>query len=194
MNTQSCTESLEENVTLANVLNSRPLTVSFRRALLGNKLTQWLQLVSKVADVALNNEKDAFVWSPNNDVLFIVKSMYSNMMTSEATLAILENKSSTKNQNLSLVFKERGCTKDNLIKRNWKGSAKFCLCNSNETIQHLFFECHMAKFIWFTVFISFNIKPPCWVLGSKHFIILLETKFRLELPLFAGRYGWVGKK
>ena len=50
-----------KNVTVANVLNSRPLNVSFRRALSGNKLTQWLQLVSKVADVTLNNEKDAFV-------------------------------------------------------------------------------------------------------------------------------------
>ena len=84
MNTQSCTEPLEENVTVANVLNSRPLTVSFRRALLGSKLTQWLQLVSKVADVALNNEKDAFVWLPNKNGLFTVKSMYSNMMTNEA--------------------------------------------------------------------------------------------------------------
>ena len=85
MNTQSCTEPLEENVTVANVLNSRPLTVSFRRALLGNKLTPWLQLVSKVTDVALNNEKDAFVWLPNKNGLFTVKSMYSNMMTNEAT-------------------------------------------------------------------------------------------------------------
>ena len=73
-----------KNVTVASVLNSRPLNISFRRALLGNNLTQWLQLVSKVVDVALNNEKDVFVWSPNKNGLFTVKSMYSNMMTNEA--------------------------------------------------------------------------------------------------------------
>ena len=73
-----------KNVTVANVFNSRSLNVSFRRALLGNKLTPWLQLVSKVTDVALNNEKDVFVWSPNKNGLFTVKSMYSNMMTNEA--------------------------------------------------------------------------------------------------------------
>ena len=65
-----------KNVTVASVLNSRPLNVSFRRSYLGNKLTQWLQLVSKVADVVLTNEKDAFVWSPNRNGLFTVKSMY----------------------------------------------------------------------------------------------------------------------
>jgi hypothetical protein len=138
MNTQSCTESLEENVIVANVLNSRPLTVSFRRALLGSKLTQWLQLVSKVADVALNNEKDAFVWSPNNNGLFTVKSIYSIMMTNEAILVFCRSwkiKVPSKNK-IFLWFLKKGVTltKDNLIKRNWKGSAKCCFCNYNETI------------------------------------------------------------
>nr|CAE04079.2 OSJNBb0032D24.9 [Oryza sativa Japonica Group] len=37
-------------------------------------------------------------------------------------------------------------TKDNLAKRKWKGSIKCCFCNSNETIQHLFFDCHLVIF------------------------------------------------
>jgi len=169
-----------KNVTVANVLNSRPLNVSFRRVLSGNKLTQWLQLVSKVADVALTNEKDAFVWLPNRNGLFTVKSMYSNLMTNETTLAFCRSwkiKVPLKIKTF-LWFLKKGVTltKDNLIKRNWKGSAKCCFCNYNETIQHLFFECHIAKFIWFTVFIAFNIKPPtsfthllgAWIKGFHH--------------------------
>ena len=60
-----------------------------------------------------------------------------------------------------MVSKERvTLTKDNLIKRKWKGSAKCCFCNSNETIQHLFFDCHMARFVWNAVSVAFNIKTP----------------------------------
>ncbi|WVZ50605.1 hypothetical protein U9M48_001845, partial [Paspalum notatum var. saurae] len=39
-------------------------------------------------------------------------------------------------------------TKDNLAKRNRKGRTNCEFCSKQETIQHLFFECHYAKFLW----------------------------------------------
>uniref|UniRef100_A0A0Q3VCM6 Reverse transcriptase zinc-binding domain-containing protein n=1 Tax=Setaria italica TaxID=4555 RepID=A0A0Q3VCM6_SETIT len=51
-------------------------------------------------------------------------------------------------------------TKDNLAKRRWQGSTKCCFCNDEETVQHLFFDCHLARCIWNTVFFSFGIQPP----------------------------------
>jgi hypothetical protein len=38
------------------------------------------------------------------------------------------------------------------------------LCAQDEIIQHLFFECHYAKFIWTSVHIVFNIQKPLSVL------------------------------
>ena len=60
-----------------------------------------------------------------------------------------------------MVFK-KGVTlmKDNLAKRNCQGSIKCCLCSSDKTIQHLFFDCHFASFVWNTVRITFGIQPP----------------------------------
>jgi hypothetical protein len=60
-------------------------------------------------------------------------------------------------------------TRDNLIKRKWKGESKCCFCNNNETIQHVFFECHVAKFAWNAVFflhLEYNLLLVfhiCWV-------------------------------
>jgi hypothetical protein len=51
-------------------------------------------------------------------------------------------------------------TKDNLVRRHWKGSLKCCFCNLEETIQHLFFDCQMARIMWRIVQVSFNITPP----------------------------------
>ena len=51
-------------------------------------------------------------------------------------------------------------TKDNLASRNWNGSLRCCFYMKNETIQHLFMECHFAKFIWRAVQFSFSLYPP----------------------------------
>ena len=63
-------------------------------------------------------------------------------------------------------------TKDNLARRNWNGSLR-CFCMKNETIQHLFIECHYAKFVWRAVQFSLGLYLPTtisnmfdgWLLG-----------------------------
>jgi hypothetical protein len=51
-------------------------------------------------------------------------------------------------------------TKDNLLKRNWNGNESCCFCNSKEFIQHLFFECPLAKIIWRIIYRTFRLEPP----------------------------------
>jgi len=48
--------------TVAEVLQSDPLNVSCRRALVGIKLTEWHSLVANIMHVTLNNLLDKFVW------------------------------------------------------------------------------------------------------------------------------------
>ena len=59
-------------------------------------------------------------------------------------------------------YLKRGITlpKDNLLKRNWKGDGSCCFCSSAETIQHLFFDCHVAKSVWYALLFTFGIQPP----------------------------------
>ena len=51
-------------------------------------------------------------------------------------------------------------TKDNLARRQWQGDRKCCFCSLNESIQHLLFDRHYAKFMWRIVHVSFNLIPP----------------------------------
>jgi hypothetical protein len=59
-------------------------------------------------------------------------------------------------------------TKVNLVKIKWKGSLKSCYCNCNKRIDHLFFECCFARFIWRIVEICTgtttpqNVTPHCF--------------------------------
>ena len=47
-----------------------------------------------------------------------------------------------------LKLKRGGFDKEQFGKRNWNGSMRCCFCMKNETIHHLFLECHYAKFLW----------------------------------------------
>jgi hypothetical protein len=50
--------------------------------------------------------------------------------------------------------------KDNLERRNWNGNKQCVFCSQPESIQHLFFNCHFAKFLWRVVQVTFNIVDP----------------------------------
>lgn len=39
-------------------------------------------------------------------------------------------------------------TKDNMIRRNWKGTPECSFCDKDESIEHLFFKCSVAKVEW----------------------------------------------
>jgi hypothetical protein len=51
-------------------------------------------------------------------------------------------------------------TKENLAKRNWQGRKTCEFCFELETIRHLFFQCHYAKFLWHATFIVLGIRQP----------------------------------
>ena len=55
----------KKNQTVASVFSSLPLNISFRRALVGEKLEMWIKLVSEIMQVGLENTKDQFVWMVN---------------------------------------------------------------------------------------------------------------------------------
>ena len=46
-----------------------------------------------------------------------------------------------------LISKNAILTKDNLIKRNWRGDKYCAFCSQEESIQHLMFDCPMASYV-----------------------------------------------
>ena len=81
-----------------------------------------------------------------------------------------------------------------MILRNKKVSyvcIKCCVCSSAETIQHLFFDCYVARFVWNTVHITYGIQLPTsfanmfgsWLYG-------LSLKLRNQILLGAVALCW----
>ena len=66
----------DPHATVANVMATRPLNVSFKRALVDNKLVEWLNLVAQIAHVDLVDGLDNFRWNLTKSGLFTVRSFY----------------------------------------------------------------------------------------------------------------------
>jgi len=52
-------------------MSTTPLNISFQRALVGNKLVAWHDLVAKIANISLNDQIDSFRWLQTKDKQFI---------------------------------------------------------------------------------------------------------------------------
>ena len=74
-----------KNTIVSRVLSTSPLNVSFRRALIGEKLVAWLELVALVVLVSLNENEDVFVWNLNKHGSFSFQSFYKDIMKRERT-------------------------------------------------------------------------------------------------------------
>jgi hypothetical protein len=61
---------------------------------------------------------------------------------------------------LWLLYRETILTNDNLVKRNCNGNVMCCFCNNFETIQHLLFDCVLAKFLWGVIQLTFGLTKP----------------------------------
>jgi hypothetical protein len=47
-----------------------------------------------------------------------------------------------------LLTNDAVLTKDNLVKRKWQGDTKCMFCEVDESIDHLFFQCPIARVVW----------------------------------------------
>jgi hypothetical protein len=72
----------KKNVSVAQVLSTIPLNVSFRRALVGDNWDKWLHLVEGVLRV-FNDDKDSFKWTISKN--FSVKNMYNDLIIKSET-------------------------------------------------------------------------------------------------------------
>ncbi|WVZ49884.1 hypothetical protein U9M48_001207 [Paspalum notatum var. saurae] len=150
----------KKGATVADVMSSIPLNVSFRRGLYGERLHAWNELVGRVMNLELREERDVFKWGLYKMGVFTVKSMYKYLINKGIRVSqeIWQTKIPLKTK-ISMWYVKRGVllTKDNLARRNWNGYQGCCFLI---IIQHLFFDCLLAKFVWRIAFMTLGLSPP----------------------------------
>jgi hypothetical protein len=162
-----------------------------QRPYFGHKLALWNNLLSRLSNIVLSQEEDEFRWKLHQSGEFSIKChylalIYQDVPNSNKRLWKLKVPLKIK---IFLLYLRRGVilTKDNLVKHNWQGSKQCCFCHEDETIQHRFFECRLARMVWAVVHASCGLSQPrvvcpvCSALGYKgldktlKYLVLLET-------------------
>jgi hypothetical protein len=105
----------------------------------------------KLIDVQLNDTADLFRWELVPSGIYSVRSMYLDLLNGNTGYLhkyLWKMKVPLKIKIFMwFVHRKEILTKDNLVKRNWQGSSKYCFCDHEETVQHLFIQCPFAKIV-----------------------------------------------
>ena len=151
-------------ISISEALSVSPPNFSWRRQLFGANLIDWLSLLSRIQGVELSHEQDTFRWTLSTNGRFSVKShdaalMLRNIPNVNKELWKLKAPLKFK---IFLWYLRKGVilTKDNLAKRNWQGSLSCASCHKEETIQHLFFDCRLARSVWSVFLMATGINQP----------------------------------
>ena len=143
-------------------------------------------------DVQLSDQGDASNSKLTSNGVFTVKSMYLDLINSGPIPRLLHIWKVKVPLRIKIfmwfVHKQVILTKDNLLKRHWVGSSRCCFYDNNETIQHLFIDCPLAKLLWRTIHMAFNIVPAvsiaalfgAWLAGMEH-----NTAARIRIGICA---------
>jgi hypothetical protein len=138
------------HATVAQVLSSSPFNFSWWGDLIRSKLVACNEMLPRIANITLNQEPDEFCCNLLPSGQFLVKFHYLALIHSD--VPNLKNrlwklKVPPKIKIFLWYLRRWGfLTKDNLAKRNWQGSVRYCFCHKGETIQRLFFDFPLARF------------------------------------------------
>ena len=171
----------DKNISVYNFLTHQG-QLQFKRWLTPLLFDKWLGLVNDIYNHTFQNNEDIPLWRWNKNNRFSTKSVY-DILTRENTRNWFKNVWKAKIPYkikifMWLVENNAILTKDNLIKRHWVGSPTCYFCLENETIDHLFFQCPVAKITWEPLA---HVQVPTISLGTFNNIILGLLRFYLEV-------------
>ena len=112
----------DPHATVAKVMATSPLNVSFKRALVDNKLVEWHNLVAQIAHVEMVEGSYTFRWNLTKFGLYFVRSLYLHLINTQSPFQhkmIWKLKIPLKIK-IFFWYLQRGVvlTKDNLVRKN----------------------------------------------------------------------------
>lgn len=141
----------DQNLTVAEAA-AKQWNLSYKRWMNEDLQNQLRKMRDVLMTVVLSPEQDKPVWQWGKNGNFTVKTMYEHLCRTQDGLPhkiIWKAKIPLKIKIFMWLVKQNAIlTKDTLKRRNWKGDTNCVFCCEAETIEHLFFTCSMAKYVW----------------------------------------------
>jgi hypothetical protein len=75
-----CNIVKKKSATIESIFISIPLNISFRVSLVDRNFRSWHNLLTRIENIHLNDQRDIFIWSLNSSGQFSVISMYQALL------------------------------------------------------------------------------------------------------------------
>ena len=173
-----CNETMVE---VRKVWDGVNLKLTFRRNFSPALLQKWFELEQIAGSIRLSDDCDSIIWVYDSKGVYSTSSIYKifsfRSVTQVYTPAVWSLVIPPRVQIfLWLLSNNKLMTRDNLLKRKMHKPTDCVFCKELEPIDHLFFECIIAKEIWYyvSIFFGFNIGSnflslaTFWISNKKH--------------------------
>jgi hypothetical protein len=139
--------------TISEVWDGCRLKLTFRRNFSLKMMEQWYALESIAQGIILTSDTNSLSWTYSNSGVYSTSSLYAIInfrgVQPIHVPAIWKLILPPRVQFFTwMVINNRIMTRDNLKKRNLNKPETCVFCSCNESVQHLFFDCIVAKLVW----------------------------------------------
>ena len=146
----------EHGKTVADLWDGSNLKCTFRRTVSDDLYQLWLEVVELVSTVNLSDEEDEMIWKFSSKGSYSSQSLYKVInfrgIKQVHVSAVWGIKVPPRvHMFLWLLINNRTLTRDNLAKHRKVDDASCLFCVENESCQHLFFGCVVARRCWSVV-------------------------------------------
>jgi hypothetical protein len=153
----------QQNGLVAEVVLANGLDLTFCRSFGPVEVREWSELGNMMNGLVLNEEEDKVKWAFEASGKFSTKSMYRfilnpgvrdvRMMDMWSVNCPLKQKNF-----LWLCFRGHIQTAVQLAGRGWPGSDLCVVCGEKEDVDHILFNCVVARYLWCVIAPLFNIR------------------------------------
>lgn len=139
----------EQNKTISQVWDGSTLMLTFRRNFPPALMQKWQELEEIAFSITLSDECDSLIWKYESSGVYSSSSLYAIINFGGVMPiyipAVWNLKVPPRVLFLWLLSHNKFMTRDNLLKRNMNKPVCCVFCSENESIDHLFFQCIVAK-------------------------------------------------
>jgi hypothetical protein len=153
---------------------------------------KWEEILQLASTINLSNEEDEMIWTFNSNGIYSSQSLYKIMnfrgVKQIHTPAVWGLKIPLRvHFFLWLLTQNKTLTRDNVKKRKSIEDDRCLFCCEKETVNHLFFDCVVARQVWSVIFeclelncnICFESVATLWLSNKKHIVTNMFTSAAL---------------
>jgi hypothetical protein len=182
----------EKNKTVQDLWDGTHLKCTFRRYVDSVTFCKWEEILQLASTINLSNEEDEMIWTFNSNGIYSSQSLYKIMnfrgVKQIHTPAVWGLKIPLRvHFFLWLLTQNKTLTRDNVKKRKSIEDDRCLFCCEKETVNHLFFDCVVARQVWSVIFeclelncnICFESVATLWLSNKKHIVTNMFTSAAL---------------